>query len=467
MNEEQLLQKIEEFIERNERNIVSDIAKLVSIKSVSGETPPKEGAPYGEGPRRALNAALDIAGGFGLCVSDGEGHMGWAELAGESKEYIATVTHLDVVPAGDGWSGDAFELRKKDGWLIGRGVLDDKAASVLCLYAAKFFAQQGLPLRYTLRILLGCSEETGMADAEYYVKTQKQPLFCFSPDAKFPLCNGEKGILQGRFISPLIKGNVVEFSAGQAPNVIAGRASCTVKAQDKKLGDAPNISCEVLKDGLVKITAQGRQGHAASPKGCVNAIGLLVEYLLRQELCSAEEREFFALTQKMHANFSGEGLGIACEDEMFGALSINGGVIKKRGDVFTQSVDIRYPTCTSAQKLSEALGRAAREHGCEYERITYDEPYYISADTPQVKALLSAYTKVSGQKGETFTMGGGTYARHFENAVSFGPAPASEQALPDFVGMEHCANEGALLKDLLQALKIYMLGIWRLQQTEF
>ena len=48
---------------------------------------------------------------------------------------------------------------RKDGYLIGRGVLDDKGPFVLSLYAANFFRRQveetGEKLPYTLRCIIG------------------------------------------------------------------------------------------------------------------------------------------------------------------------------------------------------------------------------------------------------------------------------------------------------------------------
>ena len=62
-------------------------------------------------------------------------------------------------------------------------------------------------------------------------------------------------------------------------------------------------------------------------------------------------------------------------------------------------------------------------------------------------------------------MGGGTYARHFPRAVSFGPERL-DTVLPDFAGPMHGANEGANIDQLMQALKIYILALLRLQDIE-
>jgi succinyl-diaminopimelate desuccinylase len=49
-------------------------------------------------------------------------------IRGEGAPHFGFAGHLDVVPAGDGWDGDPFEVRIEDGLLIGRGANDMKSA---------------------------------------------------------------------------------------------------------------------------------------------------------------------------------------------------------------------------------------------------------------------------------------------------------------------------------------------------
>ena len=58
-----LLQEIDRFVEEQKDSIVRDIGRLVAIPSVQSE--PEPGAPYGPGPRQALDCALGIAGELG------------------------------------------------------------------------------------------------------------------------------------------------------------------------------------------------------------------------------------------------------------------------------------------------------------------------------------------------------------------------------------------------------------------
>ena len=63
MDEKLLLEQIDAFVAENRENVLRDLKTLVDINSVEGQ--PQPGAPFGPGPRKALEAALDIAAGMG------------------------------------------------------------------------------------------------------------------------------------------------------------------------------------------------------------------------------------------------------------------------------------------------------------------------------------------------------------------------------------------------------------------
>ena len=89
-----LNQKIDAFIAANKEQILEDIAALVAINSVEGT--PTEEAPFGEGPRAALDKTLELAAGMGLATRNCENYIGYAELAGADPEkYLATICHVE------------------------------------------------------------------------------------------------------------------------------------------------------------------------------------------------------------------------------------------------------------------------------------------------------------------------------------------------------------------------------------
>ena len=231
-----------------------------------------------------------------------------------------------VVPAGEGWSGDPFAMRRQNGWILGRGVLDDKGPMVATLYTLKCLKELGVPLRYPIRALAGTNEETGMKDVEYYLAHNPAPVFCFTPDAEFPVCNGEKGHFHGKLVSPVCHGKILAFEGGVANNAVPDRASALVQADMAGLKNRPpNITLEP-ENGCVRVRGWGKSGHAASPEGTVNAIrAWWADYLLANGLCNEAERSYLEVLHKLHSSTAGEGLGIATSDGPFGPLTIIGG----------------------------------------------------------------------------------------------------------------------------------------------
>ena len=455
-----LMREIDAFVEDSREKIVRDIARLVAVSSVEGE--PGPGAPFGAGPRQVLDEALSLARDFGLEAVDCDGYIGYAGL-GRGDKYLATITHLDTVPAGEGWTGDPFVLREREGWIIGRGVMDDKGPSVLCLYALKFLKEAGIPLRYPIRALLGVNEETNMNDVHYYLAHEKAPLFCFSPDADFPLCSGEKGICHGRIVSNAPAEQIVSWSGAEAANAIPGAARALVRAD--KLSSTDAVSASPAGDGLWALEAKGIGGHASRPEGTVNALGLLVDYLLENKVGSPAERDFLALLALLHRDSSGALLGVAAEDEIFTPLTIVGTQVSVEDGRLCQVFDSRYPTTMSGEKLGALI--AEKAGALAQVSIDADKaPFYVSLDDPALQACLAAYREVTGETdAQAYTIGGGTYSRLFPKAVAFGPEH-HDRPLPEFGGPIHGADEAASMDFFMEALRVYITALISLEELD-
>ena len=453
---------IDLFIEQNRAGIIRDIGRLVAVPSVEGEAQPD--APYGKEPKRALELGLEIAAELGLETRNFENRIGCGEIHGESEKYLATITHVDVVPAGDGWSADPYTMRERNGWIIGRGVLDDKGPSIICLYALKYLKEKNVPLRYGVRALLGSNEETHMDDVEYYLKNYPAPAFCFSPDADFPVCNGEKGIFQGELVSKCPLDTIISINGGFAVNAVPDKATAVLKCSGKLPESTESVSVSAA-DGKITLVASGKSGHASLPEGTVNAIGVLINFILDNGLCSSEEAEYLSVLKKLHSSPYGKGVGADSEDGRFSPLTIVGGMIRIKDGRILQSVDSRYPTSTSGKKIAEALEHAA--NGAAEVIVKGDVvPFYIDPNSTEIQTCLNTYNEVTGEHAQTFTMGGGTYARHFPNAASFGPEHP-DRPMPDFAGSIHGVDEAACVDWLLEALKVYIATLIRLEEVDF
>lgn len=457
----ELSQKIDQFIEENKENILWDITRLVAVPSVEEEAQPE--APFGPGPRKALDMALTIARELGLETVDLEHKIGYALVPGEREEYLATICHVDVVPVGEGWDADPWTLREKDGYLLGRGVMDDKGPAVISLYALKYLKENGGALRYPIRALLGANEETGMQDVACYLAHEKQPKFIFSPDADFPLINGEKGITHGQIRSRCKMEKLIDIKGGDALNAVPSKAEAWVQAATAR--PAEFVEVEETRPGVWHITASGIGGHASHPQGTRSAIGVLEHYLLDNQLVSEAEADFLRFAVKIPDAPDGSLVGCAADDGLFSPLTVVSGTIFGEDDHIVQTLDFRFPTNTSAAKLREALTQAAGDLA-DIELGEGKKPFYKDPHSQELMACMDAYRAVTGEtQAQPFTIGGGTYSRLFENGIAFGPEhPGRKQ--PDFVGPIHGANEGASFADLLEALKIYIVALLKLEEMD-
>lgn len=458
MNKE-LLKKIDSFVEENRAAMYRDIARLVAIESVEGESAP--GAPFGPGPAKALAEGLKIAGELGLKTVDCEGMIGYASV-GEGDKYLATVTHLDCVPTGDGWTSDPFTMREREGYIIGRGVMDDKGPSVLCLYALKYLKDNNVALNYEVRALLGVNEERGMKDVEYYLKNYPAPAFCFSPDADFPLINGEKGITGGKIVSKCVLENIIDIKGGFAGNAVPDKAEAWVKATGLKNSETVDAAEE---NGVTHLIARGIGGHASMPENTVNAIYELIKYILANGIAGEGEEKYFRAISCLHEAYDGSALGVQADDGLFKPLTIIGGTIGVEDGHMAQSYDSRYPTNTSGEKIAAGI-REKTGDAAEVVMLGDTVPFYMSLDNPAVQLCIRCYNEVTGENAEPYTIGGGTYARDFPNAVSFGPEHP-ERPQPDFAGPIHGVDEAASKEFMEEALKVYILTLIELQNLEF
>ena len=471
------------YVEEVWDDVERDIDALLRIESVEDLDTSREGAPFGEGPHQALDEALAIAGRLGLKTQDCDGYIGFAEVAGKSEEYIATIAHADIVPVGTGWHFEPLRLTSKDGYLIGRGVLDDKGPLVLSLYAARFaeryFRSAGVPMPYTLRCIVGTNEETGMRDVDYYLKNHRQPLFCFTPDACFPAICGEKGRalveVQGG-CGTRGEDRIVVFEGGVAGNAIASDARAIVVASPGQMRQQDGIEVESAGQdewgrSLVQITAHGKSGHAAMPDGSMSAVGMIVRYLLDHEVHSQNEYGFLEMCRRAYTGYDGKALGIDAVDDLFDPLTCSATTAFMRqaegeGARLVQCLDIRYPPSTTSEAILAGLADVARPLGCEVALKDNTVPFLTSPHTPEVKTLLGAYEEVHGHAGEAYTIGGGTYARHFLKAVAFGPVDEQYAEDPSWVGPEHGPDEGVLRAQLQRALQTYCMALVRLMQLD-
>lgn len=100
------------------------------------------------------------ANGAGLAVTRDDAAVAVAVPGRAPGPTLALVSHLDTVPAGEGWTRPPFEPTFEGDRLYGRGSGDAKASVAAMLMAARDLASAGGPARGRLLVVLGYEEET-------------------------------------------------------------------------------------------------------------------------------------------------------------------------------------------------------------------------------------------------------------------------------------------------------------------
>ncbi len=121
---------------------------LVAIPSVSGTE--EELGRFVETRARA----------WGLDVARGDDGVLVTVTGARPGPTLGLVSHLDTVPAGDGWTRPPFEPTIEGTLLYGRGSGDAKASVAAMLVAARDLAETAGGLSGRLLVLLGYGEET-------------------------------------------------------------------------------------------------------------------------------------------------------------------------------------------------------------------------------------------------------------------------------------------------------------------
>ncbi len=445
--------------------LLEDLSTLCRIASVSG--PPAEGAPYGSGPREALDKAMDMCAGYGLSVRI-YGDLSLTSDLGPVDRARDILAHLDVVDAGPDWDSDPFEpLLREDGFLYGRGVADDKGGAIAALYALRCVQELGYPMAKGCRLILGTNEENGSDDVAYYYGQEAPAPHTFTPDADFPVGNAEKGFYRIYFKKSWedtdVTPRVTSLAGGLRVNMVPGEAKAVVSGMEPMhllAGTMPfcaelGASCQVEETPAgPQLTVKGRGCHAAYPEDGTNALTALLEVLaeLPPPDCPAAKAIGGLHRLLPHGDYNGKALGIAQADEETGALTCSLTQLDMTETGISGVCDCRIPLCATEENCRAVAEKALAEQGFEVTGMMI-APHHTPADDPFVRTLSDSYETYSGRPGGCYSMGGGTYVHDVPGGVAFGIA------MPGVDARLHGANERIPVEDLFTAVEIFAQAI--------
>lgn len=451
--------RIGKFIDDHSGDMITTLASLVRIPSVRGEA--EDGCPFGREPARALEKFLEIAKDMGFTVKNHENYVGTIDYYPDGEPTLGILCHLDVVPVGEGWNTPPFELTVSNGYLYGRGVMDDKGPAVSVLYAMYALKKSGVRLSQNVRFIVGADEESGSGDLAYYKNKEKLPPRLFSPDASYPVINIEKGIVHGEFSLPVAFGGekaVLAIFGGEVVNAVPGTCTAALRGfSESDVARAAKVSGVTFelnkKDDVMTVVCRGTSAHASQPQGGKNAVTAMLKML--SSLTSDTSDPGFETLSRLfrYGESDGSSLGINMSDEKSGALTFVHSIAAYDGQEYRGKFDIRFPVSYTVAEVREKLAKTLSDAGVGLVGFSGVEGHYVDENSDFIKTLLETYEHVTGKKGRCLAIGGGTYVHETEGGVAFGA---------EFIGDDnriHGSNERASVDQFIMNAKMFAEAI--------
>ncbi len=312
-------------------------------------------------------------------------------IQGKQKTSLWIISHLDVVPPGEGWDASPWDLRIEGDKIIGRGVEDDQQGLTSSICAALPFIKLNIIPEYTIKLLFVADEEVG---------------------SKYGVCYllKEHSLFQ--------KGDLILVPDG---------------------GDPKGETIEVAEKTTIwfKFITKGLQTHASMPDSGNNAFVAGSDLVLRLHNLQTIFNKKDSLFMPDYSTFQ----PTKKEANVPNVNTIPG------EDVFY--MDARVLPLYDPEEIVKAVKKECKEVEEKYGvkiTIEYDDIEY-SPQTPKdakvVKELSEALTKIRGIKPKIIGIGGGTVAAPLRVK---GFEVAMWSSLDD---MAHQANEYALLSNII------------------
>jgi len=464
------------YINNLKNDIISETCNLMNIPSVSKETNNPD-MPFGKHAKEALEYILNLGNKLGFKTKNIDGYCGYIEF-GEGDKLIGIIGHLDVVASGDGWNTPPFEATIKNNKIFGRGAIDDKGPVIASLFAMKAI-KDNLKINCRVRLILGINEEKAWKCIKHYKEVEEWPTIGFSPDADFPCIYAEKGICTvyikdnyNKYENLPIKISNIDCN-NNAINVVPKKCNITLDIDtlkislsnitefiDKELQELNFDITYFVKNNSITLNSTGIQAHAAHPDLGKNAISPMIILLNRLYTHFNYKIDLFDFFEKnINTEFYGESLSIDFKDES-GKLTLNVGNFNFYENYLQIGINLRIPINTSIDTVTNLIDNHCQIYSLDTYIAGKQNPLYVPKNNYLVKTLCGIFNKITNSNYEPIAIGGGTYARAFENCVSFGAN------FPGDTDMCHQANEFIDIDKLMLTCNIYAQAIYELAKKD-
>ena len=263
-------------------------------------------------------------------------------------EHLCFAGHVDVVPAGDGWSSNPYEAVEKDGYIYGRGTQDMKSGVAAFTQALK----DTKDFKGTLSLML-TSDEEGEA------------------------INGAVKILE------FLENNDLLPDA-----VVVAEPTC-----EDKFGDAIKVGRRGSINGY--ITLKGKQGHAAYPEKAINPIHNIAQVLQNMAGVNLDDGDEFFSPSKFVITDIRSGMEVT---------NVTPNELK-------MMFNVRNTTITTQKEVTIFVDKNLKGLDYELLLTQGSYPFKTNTDTKLVKKIDEAIKNVTGVKTKHSTAGGTSDAR--------------------------------------------------------
>ena len=455
-------EKIKSYIREHRDEIVKTVKKLVSIPSVKGVPTPE--APFGENCLKAIKYVeqLYLDEGYDTRLEENK-HFVTGVTKGDDK-LIGVFGHADVVPVteGDWIYTKPFEPIEKDGFVIGRGARDNSSGVVGSLWAMKAIKEAGVNIKSRILLFAGSDEESGMSDVALYRDTCEMPDFSIIPDNGYPVCRGEKTILNFWADSNQAFEDIIDIKGGQAFNVVLDKAEVKIKNKEGLLEELEEIVKErqdasISKtDEVITLITKGLSTHAAAPAKSLNAFIAVIDILTLTSI-SEKDKSILKNIRPFISNPFLKDAGLFTTDSEFGDTTCVNGMLRVENSRLSLSFDCRFGLEIEESTLIDSIEKYLNGIDFNY-RLQYGlAGYVIPEASPLVQAMLDAYVSNTGDiESKPYLSLGGTYARFLKNAVSTGSCTGKTQHpyLPEGHGNVHQPDEMLDIEGFLEGIEI-------------
>ncbi len=493
-----LQRRLQDWCELNSEGFVQLLSEWISYPSVGDMHKAAPGSPFGPEVRKMFDRVIADSRALGFTVVDQDGYaltiadasvrsphqasIPAAEAQRGSRPTLALVSHIDVVPPGEGWTHPPFIATRQGHFVIGRGAHDDKGPALLDLFVLKALRDLEISSGLDVVVVLGGDEETDMNDMRHYAQTAKVPDYSFVTDGPFPVNYGQKGLLTIELRLPT--GPVLAtLRGGSAPNAVPDTARALLQSsllsplrEHIRAGDVPDADRVVIheRETGVEVEFRGISGHAAFPEGSLNAIVGLARVLQCLTELDDADRHAAETIVRLWGDPNPTSTGTVCRDDS-GPLTLNLGLARPEANATSLTFDMRYPMTADGMTVISKFSAAAVSAGARDLSVVDSPAYYISPENPIVRLLGESFNDLFDLNAKPIATGGGTHSRVLPNAITFGPdfwhlpeaaARVPQSIRPDGIspsgGDPHSHDEYVSVPHLMASLQLYVLAITRL-----